>query len=294
MTTAAIDQRAQMRPARPTTSAVAAARDYLDQNRDSRVTLRELGRAVGMSPFHLQREFKRQLGVSPSEYARAHRTARFRALLRKESSVSRAGYAAGYGSSSRVYEGAAQQLGMTPATYRRGGSGLTIRYTVVRSPLGRLLVAVTARGVCAVKLGNSTEELEQALRAEFPRAAIARVDEGDEWLEAMVNRVATHLPVNGAKAHEEIPLDVVGTTFQWRVWHALQRIPVGETRSYSAIARAIGRPKAVRAVAQACAANRVAVVVPCHRVVRDDGTLGGYRWGVDVKARLLGAEADGA
>lgn len=294
MTTPAIDQRARTRSARPATAAIAAARDYLDHNRDSRVTLRELGRAVGMSPFHLQREFKRQLGVSPSEYARAHRTARFRTLLREESSVSRAGYAAGYGSSSRVYEGAARQLGMTPATYRRGGSGLTIRYTVVRSPLGRLLVAVTARGVCAVKLGNSAGELERALHAEFPRAAITRVDEGDQWLEAMVNRVATHLPVNGGNAAKEIPLDVVGTTFQWRVWRALQRIPAGETRSYSAIARAIGKPKAVRAVAQACAANRVAVVVPCHRVVRDDGTLGGYRWGVDVKARLLGAEADGS
>lgn len=297
MTTPAIDQRARMRPSRPprpATSAITAARDYLDQNRESRVTLRELGRVVGMSPFHLQREFKRQFGVSPSEYIRAHRTARFRTLLREESSVSRAGYAAGYGSSSRVYEGAARQLGMTPATYRRGGSGLTIRYTAVRSPLGRLLVAVTARGVCAVKLGNSAGELERALHAEFPRAAITRVDEGDQWLEAMVNRVATHLPVNGGNAAKDIPLDVVGTTFQWRVWRALQRIPAGETRSYSAIARAIGKPKAVRAVAQACAANRVAVVVPCHRVVRDDGTLGGYRWGVDVKARLLGAEADGS
>jgi AraC family transcriptional regulator of adaptative response/methylated-DNA-[protein]-cysteine methyltransferase len=294
MTTPAIDNRARTRTARPTTSAVAAARDYLDSNRDSRVTLRELGRAVGMSPFHLQREFKRQFGVSPSEYIRAHRTARFRTLLRKEPTVSRAGYAAGYGSSSRVYEGAARQLGMTPATYRRGGSGLSVRYTVVRSPLGRLLVAVTAHGVCAVKLGNSAEELEGALRAEFPRAAISRVEEGDEWVEAMVSRVATHLPVNGTKADKEIPLDVVGTSFQWRVWRALQRIPAGETRSYSAIARAIGKPKAVRAVAQACAANRVAVVVPCHRVVRNDGTLGGYRWGVDVKARLLDAEADGA
>jgi AraC family transcriptional regulator of adaptative response/methylated-DNA-[protein]-cysteine methyltransferase len=135
--------------------------------------------------------------------------------------------------------------------------------------------------------------LEDALRAEFPHATISRVNEGDEWLETMVDRVATHLPVNGAKVDNEIPLDVVGTTFQWRVWRALQRIPSGETRSYSAIARAIGKPKAVRAVAQACGANRVAVVVPCHRVVRDDGTLGGYRWGVDVKARLLDAEAQG-
>jgi AraC family transcriptional regulator, regulatory protein of adaptative response / methylated-DNA-[protein]-cysteine methyltransferase len=271
---------------------VVAARDFLDSNRESRITLRELGRAVGMSPFHLQREFKKQFGVSPSEYVRAHRTARFRTLLREEATVSRASYAAGYGSSSRVYEGAAQHLGMTPAAYRRGGRGLDIRYAVVASPLGELLVAVTHRGVCAVKLGNSAAELERALHAEFSRATITRVNAGDEWLEAMVERVATHLPVNGVNADHEIPLDVAGTAFQWRVWRALQRIPVGETRSYSAVARAIGKPKAVRAVAQACAANRVAVVVPCHRVVRDDGTLGGYRWGVEVKARLLGAEAD--
>jgi AraC family transcriptional regulator, regulatory protein of adaptative response / methylated-DNA-[protein]-cysteine methyltransferase len=270
---------------------VTAAREYLDSLDGERVTLRELARAAGMSPFHLQREFKRRYGVSPNEYARARRQARFRGLLRSEGSVSRATYAAGYGSSSRVYEAAARELGMTPAAYRRGAAGVEIRYTIVRSPFGHLLVAVTDRGVCAVKLGNKPRELEAALHEEFPRAAIKRVRAGDEWLEQLVARVATHLPGGDGRRDDTIPFDIVGTSFQRRVWRALQEIPPGETRSYSEVARRIRHPKAVRAVAQACGANRIAVVVPCHRVVREDGSLGGYRWGVDVKARLLEAEA---
>lgn len=274
----------------PPGSATAAARKYLDSHSSERVTLRELARAVGMSPFHLQREFKRRFGMSPSEYARARRQSRFRDLLRSEETVSRATYEAGFGSSSRVYEGAARDLGMTPAAYRRGAAGVKIRYTVVRSPFGRLLVAVTERGVCAVKLGDDAAALEQALHEEFPRAEITRVRSGDRWLEELVARVATHLPAGQTARDTEIPFDVVGTSFQWRVWRALQEIPPGETRSYSEVARRIRRPKAVRAVAQACAANRIAVVVPCHRVIREDGTLGGYRWGLEVKSRLLGAE----
>lgn len=273
----------------PAAAATTAARKYLDAHTGERVTLRALGCAVGMSPFHLQREFKRRFGVSPSEYARARRQSRFRDLLRSEETVSRATYEAGFGSSSRVYEGASRDLGMTPAAYRRGAVGVKIRYTVVRSPFGRLLVAVTERGVCAVKLGDNPAALEQALHEEFPRAEIKRVRSGDEWLEELVARVATHLPDSAAR-DTEIPFDVVGTSFQWRVWRALQEIPPGETRSYSEVARRIRKPKAVRAVAQACAANRIAVVVPCHRVIREDGTLGGYRWGLDVKSRLLDAE----
>lgn len=273
----------------PAAAATTAARKYLDAHTGERVTLRALGRAVGMSPFHLQREFKRRFGVSPSEYARARRQSRFRDLLRSEETVSRATYEAGFGSSSRVYEGASRDLGMTPAAYRRGAVGVKIRYTVVRSPFGRLLVAVTERGVCAVKLGDDPAALEQALHEEFSRAVIKRVRSGDEWLEELVARVATHLPDSAAR-DTEIPFDVVGTSFQWRVWRALQEIPPGETRSYSDVARRIRKPKAVRAVAQACAANRIAVVVPCHRVIREDGTLGGYRWGLDVKSRLLDAE----
>lgn len=244
-----------------------------------------------MSPFHLQRAFKQRFGVSPSEYQRAQRQSRFRALLRKERSVSSATFAAGFGSSSRVYERAASELGMTPAAYRRGGAGMHIRYTIVRSPFGHLLVAVTERGVCAVKLGDDPQALERALHEEFGRAEIARINAGDEWLEELVNRVAAYLPT-GASPNGDLPFDVVGTAFQRRVWRALQEIPAGETRSYGEVAREIGHPKAVRAVAQACAANRVAVVVPCHRVIRGDGSLGGYRWGLGVKARLL--EAEGA
>lgn len=275
----------------PAAAATTAARKHLDTHAGERVTLRTLARAVGMSPFHLQREFKRRFGVSPSEYARALRQSRFRDLLRREQTVSRATYEAGFGSSSRVYEGGARDLGMTPAAYRRGAAGVKIRYTVVRSPFGRLLVAVTDRGVCAVKLGDDAPALEQALHEEFPRADIRRVRSGDEWLEQLVARVATHLP-NGSVRDMEIPFDVVGTSFQWRVWRALQEIPPGETRSYSDVARRIRNPRAVRAVAQACASNRIAVVVPCHRVIREDGTLGGYRWGLEVKSRLLDAEGE--
>ena len=167
---------------------------------------------------------------------------------------------------------------------------MEIRFTIVRSPFGRLLVAVTDRGVCAVKLGDDASALEAALREEFPRATVKRVRDGDAWLQKLVTRVAQYLPDGRSSPNGEIPLDVVGTSFQWRVWRALQEIPAGETRSYSEVARAIGKPKAVRAVAQACASNRLGVVVPCHRVVRNDGSLGGYRWGLQVKARLLDAE----
>jgi AraC family transcriptional regulator of adaptative response/methylated-DNA-[protein]-cysteine methyltransferase len=273
-----------------TARALRAARDYLDAHADERVTLQALARNVGVSPYHLQREFKRRYGVSPSEYTRSRRQSRFRRLLREENSVSRATYAAGFGSSSRVYEGAARELGMTPAAYRRGGAGMEIRYTVVRSPFGRLLVAVTERGVCAVKLGDDPSALEAALREEFPRAGVKRVRDGDAWLQKLVAHVAKYLPNGRGERNGDIPLDVLGTSFQWRVWRALQAIPAGETRSYSDVARTIGSPKAVRAVAQACASNRLGVVVPCHRVVRNDGSLGGYRWGLEVKARLLDAE----
>jgi AraC family transcriptional regulator, regulatory protein of adaptative response / methylated-DNA-[protein]-cysteine methyltransferase len=288
-TSAIVERRSASDRSNSQRDAVAAARRYLDAHKGERTTLRALSRAVAMSPFHLQREFKRRFGVSPSEYARARRNTRFRDLLRNQETVSRATYEAGFGSSSRVYENAARELGMTPAAYRRGALGVRIRYTIVRSPLGHLLVAVTGRGVCAVKLGNEPKQLSEALHDEFPRAKIDRVSSGDEWLSELVERVATHLPKGEYDA--TIPFDVVGTSFQRRVWRALQQIPPGETRSYSEVARRIRHPKAVRAVAQACAANRIAVVVPCHRVVREDGTLGGYRWGVDVKARLLEAES---
>jgi len=260
--------------------------------RDESITLTELGRAVGLSPTHLQRRFKRRFGVSPRELWDSTRNVRFRSLLRQEgTTVTRATYDAGFGSSSRVYERAAATLGMTPARYARGGPGLAIRYTVVDSPLGRLLVAVTDRGICAVSLGRTDGALAAELRREFPRARVSRVDEGDDWLAELVGRVgravSAELPYPGGP---ELPLELAGTDFQQRVWRALQQIPAGETRSYGEIARQLGSPSASRAVARACASNRLAVVVPCHRVVRSDGSLGGYRWGLPTKRALLARE----
>jgi AraC family transcriptional regulator of adaptative response/methylated-DNA-[protein]-cysteine methyltransferase len=271
-------------------STIARARAYLEQHRDAPVSLARLAAAVGASPWHLQRTFSRAMGMSPKEYADALRGERLRTDLRTESNVSRATYAAGFGSSSRLYERATELLGMTPGAYRKGGAGMEIRYTVVESPLGRLLVAVTERGVCAVTLGDSDRSLERALKEQFPAAAIERVDEGDDWLQGLVREVAARIDRPGANGPETPPLDLQGTAFQWRVWRALLAIPAGETRTYQELARAVGKPKAIRAVASACAANRVAVVVPCHRVIRTDGSLGGYRWGLPRKEKLLAEE----
>lgn len=268
-------------------SPIERVRDYLDRHFDQPVTLETLARIANMSPHHLQRTFKAQVGVSPREYQRARRLGQLKARLRSGETVSRATFDAGFGSSSRVYERAQEELGMTPAAYRAGGRGITIRFTVVDTRLGRLLLAATERGVCSVALGEDEEALEAALRREFPRATIGRADDA---LAAWAANVAAH--VSGA-ALEPIPLDVPGTDFQWEVWRALQEIPPGSTRSYRDIAIAIGRPAAARAVARACASNRVALLIPCHRVVRGEGTLGGYRWGVDRKRALLRGEGAG-
>jgi AraC family transcriptional regulator of adaptative response/methylated-DNA-[protein]-cysteine methyltransferase len=230
------------------------------------------------------------VGLSPREYVETRRAERLKQRLRQEDSVSRATYEAGFGSGSRVYERAPTMLGMTPGAYRRGGAGMDIRFTIVASPFGRLLVAVTDRGICAVTLGDSDTALAAGLRRQFPGARLNRVDAGaDQWLGQLVRQVAARVarPTSGG----ELPLDVQGTAFQWRVWQALLAIPPGESRTYQQLARAVGRPRAIRAVAGACAANRVAVVVPCHRVVRSDGSLGGYRWGMPRKEKLLAAEA---
>jgi AraC family transcriptional regulator of adaptative response/methylated-DNA-[protein]-cysteine methyltransferase len=270
------------------------AREALDAAAGGRLPLAELARQVGLSPAHLQRRFREAVGMSPREYAERARLARLRSGLRSEASVSRAVYEAGYGSGSRVYERSTALLGMTPGEYRREAEGLVIRYTVVPSPLGKLLVGVTERGVCAVSLGDSAEALVDGLREEFARAELRRVDDGaDDWLSAQVARVAAEVEHPGAR-RGALPLDLRGTAFQWRVWQALIAIPSGQTRSYTDIAREIGRPAATRAVARACAANRLAVVVPCHRVVRADGSLGGYRWGLPRKAELLRREATGS
>jgi AraC family transcriptional regulator, regulatory protein of adaptative response / methylated-DNA-[protein]-cysteine methyltransferase len=266
-------------------SAIRRVAAYLDRHADDSISLGTLGALARLSPSHLQRRFKHALGVSPREYQAACRARRFRHELRAGRDVTGAIYEAGYGSPSRVYETPPTGQGVSPAIYRRGGEGLQIGYAIVSSPLGRLLVAATGKGICAVKLGDDEAELAADLAAEFPLATLTRdAIVRRDWIEEVVARL------DRAGADRDLPLDVRGTAFQWRVWRALQRIPRGRTESYSDIARAIGCPTATRAVARACASNPVAVVVPCHRVVPKDGSLGGYRWGAARKRQLLDLE----
>ncbi len=250
-----------------------------------RPTLQALARQSGLGPFRLLRLFRRVLGVTPREYADALRLRRFKRSLRHGGNVTSAIYDAGYGSSSRLYERAGSQLGMTPGDYRRGAPGLEIRYAVVDSPLGRLLVGATPRGVCAVMLGKPDAQLVRELAHDFPRAQLREDARGvGSWARAVVSRLRPGAGIT------EIPLDIRGTAFQRRVWEELQRIPPGQTRAYSEIARRIGNPQAVRAVARACATNSISVVVPCHRVVGKNGSLTGYRWGLERKRALLNSE----
>jgi len=249
------------------------------------LTLAELSKRVGVSPFHLQRLFKRATGLSPREYQSARRMQQVKHGLRKGDDVTTALYDAGFGSPSRLYEQTDPQLGMTPGTYRRGGHGVTVSYAIAPSPLGRILVAATPRGLCAVRFGDSAADLERELRAEFHAATLVR----DELaMRAFIEPLLASL--RGERVTIDVPIDVRATAFQKRVWDALRRIPAGETRSYSDVAKEIGEPKAVRAVARACAGNPVAVAVPCHRVVRSDGELAGYRWGIARKRKLLEQE----
>lgn len=247
--------------------------------------LAELGDEFAVSRFHLQRLFKKLMGITPRQYAETRRTARFKKRLKAGESVSAATYEAGYGSSSRLYEKAAEQLGMTPAVYRKGGKGMQINYTIVESSLGWLLVAATTIGICAVTLGDTAEQLKSDLAAEFPQAEIA-VDEAG--LHQHIAALLAHL--DGQLPHPQLPLDVRGTAFQQRVWEELRRIPYGQTVSYSELARRIDRPTATRAVARACATNPAALVTPCHRVIRENGELSGYRWGIERKKTLLAKE----
>ncbi len=262
---------------------------YIEQHLEGAISLADLSEQFNISPFHLQRIFKRVMGISPRQYAEAHRLDLFKAQLKERESVTEALYEVGYSSSSRLYERAPVQLGMTPTTYQRGGAGMHISYTIVDSPLGRLLVAATEKGVCSVCIGDEDTLLEKAFQKEYPMADIKRNVDGTplhNWVETLVR----HL--NGQQPHLDLPLDVRATAFQRRVWQALQAIPYGETRSYSQIAQTIGQPTAARAVANACATNPVAIAVPCHRVVRENGNMGGYRWGETRKQQLLEQEAE--
>jgi AraC family transcriptional regulator of adaptative response/methylated-DNA-[protein]-cysteine methyltransferase len=264
------------------TEKVNAACRYIEANLDNTLHLNELARQVALSPFHFQRLFKRTLGISPREYQQARRAERFRNGLRSAARVTDAIYDAGYSSTSRAYETSATRLGMTPSAFRRGGEGTEIGFTVTDTDLGKLLIAATAKGICSVRFGESEAELLRDLQSEFTAATLKRSDQKLQQLSSDVCGL-----LSGAFISRDIPLDIRGTAFQQQVWNALRSIPPGETRSYATIAQDIGKPKAVRAVANACAANPVAIVVPCHRVVQKNGSLAGYRWGVERKAALL-------
>ena len=259
---------------------------FIEAHADVPITLARLARHVNASPFHFQRVFTRIVGISPRAYQDALRAGRFRRGLREGAPVTGAIYEAGYGSSSRVYERPPIGRGMTPAVYKRGAQGVEVTYAIADSPLGRLLVAATPKGICSVKLGDRDEALERDLRREYPAAAITP-DRTD--LARWVTSILTYL--NGRRPHLDLPLDIQATAFQWRVYEALRAIPYGSTRSYRAVAEALGQPTAARAVARACATNPVALVVPCHRVIGEDGGLRGYRWGVERKQALLDQES---
>lgn len=253
---------------------------------DERYSLVRLAKTVGGSPYHLQRRFKQLVGVTPRAFAAACRLDAVRKSLGRGEAVTGAVFGAGYGSSSRFYEHASSTLGMLPSVYRGGGVGMSIKYTIADSTLGRVLVARTDRGLCAVAIGASDAELQRNLLREYPAAAVTVADNGmARWTTEILGRL------DGRAAHVDLPLDVQATAFQWLVWQALVDIPTGETRTYGEVAKAIGQPRAVRAVARACATNPVAVVIPCHRVVAAWGRSSGYRWGVARKKALLAREA---
>jgi AraC family transcriptional regulator, regulatory protein of adaptative response / methylated-DNA-[protein]-cysteine methyltransferase len=261
---------------------IARARSYLDEHRGERVSLTELARAVGASPFHLQRRFKESLGLSPKDYQREAQLEDAKRHLKNGARVTDALFEAGYGSVSRFYEKAASRLGMPAREYRNRGKGARIAYTTFASPLGTVLIAGTERGLCSVKLGEAAEKL---LAEEFSEAELV---EDEKALRPVQRAILEFLA--GDASLVRIPLDIRGTVFQRKVWDQLRRIPAGETRSYGQIARAIGAPRAVRAVGSACGANPVALVIPCHRALRTDGSLGGYAWGLARKKKLLDIE----
>lgn len=266
-------------------SLVERASRLLGETGEDGVRFAALAVKLGTTPATLRRSFLQVTGLRPRELGEALRVARFKRMLREGKSIADALYETGYGSSSRVYERSNAQLGMTPATYQKGGRGMQIGYTIAKSELGKVLVAATERGVSAVYLGDGEAKLIQELRDEYPRAEIVpTAGSFERWVKEIVQRV------EGKPPRVELPLDLQATAFQRRVWQELQRIPRGATRTYSEVARALGNPKAVRAVARACATNPVSIVVPCHRVIREDGTLAGYRWGLSRKEQLLTQE----
>lgn len=262
---------------------------YIADHADETLPLEVLARRVYLSPSRMQRSFKSIFGVSPKKFQQAARGDRFKALLRDGADVTDAIYAAGYGSTSRVYENGVRSIGMTPKQYRAGGTGERITWACRETVLGPLLMAATGRGVCCVQFGEDRVSLEAQLRREFPHAELVAYDDDaspqlDLWIDALNAYIQDQQP------RPELPLDLRGTAFQIKVWEFLLSLQDGEVASYTEVARAIDRPRAVRAAASACAANRIAVLVPCHRILRADGGLGGYRWGLERKRALLDAE----
>lgn len=276
----------------PHSARIHAVARYIEAHADEQFSLRTLAGRAHLSPFHFQRRFKALVGVTPKQYVDACRMNWLKKHLRAGAPVTGAIYDAGFGSASRVYERVDTRLGMTPRQYREGGKGVAISYAVARTPLGLTMMAATDRGLCAVLFGETERALLAELQREYPGATITPMDAGArapfaQWMAAL----AAHL--EGTQPRFGLPLDVRGTAFQMKVWSFLERIPYGEVRSYAEVAEGIGAPKAVRAVASACAANRLAVAIPCHRVIRGDGGLGGYRWGLARKRALIDAERAG-
>jgi len=271
------------------TALVERAAALIASSNDEVFRLDSVARQVQTSPAKLRRAFQRAAGLSPKEFQQALRLEQFKKMLREGGTVTDALYACGYGSSSRLYEKTNAHLGMTPVSYRKGGEGMHIGYTVANSSLGKVLVGTTERGVSAVYLGEKEGVLVEALRKEYPKAEITRAEGGSEvWLKEILQRI------DGSAPRMDLPLDVKATAFQRRVWQELQKIPRGATRTYTQVAKALGKPQSVRAVARACATNPVSIVVPCHRVIRTDGNLAGYRWGLQRKEKLLEREAASA
>ncbi|SAL48532.1 O6-methylguanine-DNA methyltransferase [Caballeronia peredens] len=257
----------------------------LDADPQQRMTLAQLSDAVHVSPFHLQRLFSRIVGISPRQYQAARRAGALRDALQRGRDVTRATHDAGFGSPSRMYEAVPAELGMTPSAFRRQGAGLTVRYASAQTPLGTVLVAATDKGVCKIAFGDDAATLVDALAADFAQAE--RVEDAAA-MEPFIAQIRAYL--HGTRERFDLPLDIGATAFQQRVWDALRRIPYGQTRSYSEVAEALGSPRAVRAVANACASNPVALAIPCHRVIGKDGAIAGYRWGLPRKEALLETE----
>jgi len=260
---------------------------YVENNVEKKLTLSTLSAQVGLSPYHLQRTFKRIVGVSPRKYIETLRLARMKRSLLKGETVTKAIYHAGFSSKSRFYENGSYRFGMSPGSLRRGGAGMRVRYTIVECSLGRLLVAGTEFGICAVCMGDSDPIVERALSEQYPSAKLHR---NDESMRQWVAEISKYL--SGGKLKLNLPLDLQATTFQSDVWDQIKSIPYGATSSYSEIAIALGKPNAARAVARACATNPVALIVPCHRVIGEDGNLHDYRWGKDRKRELLRLEQE--